>query len=733
MWKKIKKLTWKFRGVIITAPTVTGFIILLRISGLLQSWEWQLFDKFIRISPQLPQDNNIIIVEVTETDLQKYGFPLSDILITQLLKKIKAQQPQAIGFDIYRDLPVGDGTEKLNKLYETMPNLVGIQKVSQPSIAPSSKLKQLGQVAANDILVDIDGKQRRGLLSLPSQNGEEILTLGMNMALQYLQNKGINPEITPDNHIKIGQTIFNKFQKNYGSYVNADEGGYQVLLKSYRTRNSFIRVSVEQVLEGKISRDLFKKRLVFIGSTAESLRDFISTPYSILKPTPGVEVHAQLSSAIITHVLGRPLLIKSWNEQWEYLWIVSWGFIGAVLVWQQRNHQIRSLLDRVKVILGLIATASILVAITYIAFLNNYWIPLVPSFLAFSGSTIAVMGYFSQSVADMRKTLGRYLTDDVVTSLLENPQGLNLIGEKRKVTTLISDIRGFTSMSEKLPPEEVVRVLNLYLNVMNKIIKKYGGTINDIMGDGLVIFFGAPIQKVDDTERAVACAIAMQQAMETVNHKNKELNLPELQMGIGINTGEVVVGNIGSEEHIKYTAIGSHVNLAARIESYTIGGQILISESTYSELSEIIKVRKTMEAMMKGVASAVTLYDVGGIAGKFNLFLPEETEDLISLVEPLPLRFSILEGKHLSEDNFAGKLMQMNSKNGLIYADKIPKNFSNIKIILLDGENQHLLSEIYAKVTNQSTDKQGFYIHFTNVTPQIETILTASLGKMPNF
>lgn len=731
MWKKIKKLTWKFRGVIITAPSVTGFIILLRIAGLLQSWEWQLFDKFIRISPQLPQENNIIIVEVTETDLQKYGFPLSDILITQVLEKIQAQQPQAIGFDIYRDLPVGDGTEKLNKLYETMPNLVGIQKVSQPSIAPSSKLKQLGQVAANDILVDIDGKQRRGLLSLPSQNGEEVLTLGMNMALQYIQNKGINPEVTPDNRIKIGQTIFNKFQKNYGSYVNADEGGYQVLLKSYRPRSSFIRVSVEQVLEDKISRDLFKKRLVFIGSTAESLRDFISTPYSILKPTPGVEVHAQLTSAIITHVLERPLLIQAWNEQWEYLWITFWGFIGAVLVWQQRNHQIRSLLDRVKVIIGLIAAASILVVITYIAFLNNYWIPLVPSFLAFSGSTIAVMGYFSQSVADMRKTLGRYLTDDVVTSLLENPQGLNLIGEKRKVTTLISDIRGFTSMSEKLPPEEVVRVLNLYLNVMNKIIKKYGGTINDIMGDGLVIFFGAPIQKVDDTERAVACAIAMQQAMEIVNQKNKELNLPELQMGIGINTGEVIVGNIGSEEHIKYTAIGSHVNLAARIESYTTGGQILVSESTYNEILEIIKVRKTMEAMMKGVASAVTLYDVGGIAGKFNLFLPEQTENLISLTEPLPLTFSILEGKHLSEDNFAGKLVQLNSKSGLIYADKIPKTFSNIKIILLDGENQDLLSEIYGKVTNQSTDKQGFYIHFTNVTPQLETILTAS--KAPNI
>ncbi|MBD2448124.1 adenylate/guanylate cyclase domain-containing protein [Nostoc sp. FACHB-152] len=731
MWKNIKQLTWKFRGVIVAAPTITGLLILLRISGLMQGWEWQAFDQFVRLSPPLTQDKRIIIVEVTESDLQKYGFPLSDKLITKLLEKIKAQQPQAIGLDIYRDLPVGEETAKLNKLFVSTPNLVGIQKVGIPSVAPPAKLKQLGQVAANDILLDADGKLRRGLLSLPDKKGEEILTLGMNLAIQYLQNQGINPEITPDNRIKLGKTIFNKLQKNDGIYINLDTGGYQVLLKSYRPAGSFNKVSVQQVLEDKISQSLFKNRIILIGSTAESLGDFIPTPYSTLQQTPGVEVHAQLTSAIITQVLDKPLVIQVWNDKWEYLWICSWGFIGAVLVWRKRNHQVRSFLDRVKVFISLLIAANILILSAYLAFLNHYYIPLIPAIIAFLSSAIAVMGYLSQTAADMRKTLGRYLTDDVVTSLLENPEGLNLVGEKRKVTTLISDIRGFTSLSEKLPPEEVVKFLNLYLSVMNKIIKKYGGTINDIMGDGLVIFFGAPIQKLDDTERAVACAVAMQQAMETVNQKNRELNLPQLQMGIGINTGEVVVGNIGSEEHIKYTAIGSHVNLASRIESCTTGGQILISETTYNEISDIIKFKGKIETFMKGFDSAVTLYDVEGITGNFNLFLLEEIEDFINLKEPLLLKFTLLEGKQLSQDEFVGQLIQFSSQSGLIVADKIPNALTNIKLTILDLDTQDLLAEIYGKVTNKVVENNiGFYIKFTNLTPQIESVISRQGSKI---
>lgn len=180
----------------------------------------------------------------------------------------------------------------------------------------------------------------------------------------------------------------------------------------------------------------------------------------------------------------------------------------------------------------------------------------------------------------IRETFGRYLADEVVATLLESPTGVRLGGEKRKITMMMADLRGFTSLSERLAPERVVAILNRYLATMVKIIKQYGGTIDEFIGDAIFVLFGAPIWQEDDAQRAVACAVAMQLAMAEVNDQNGQEDLPEVEMGIGIHTGQVVLGNIGSPERMKYGVVGRHVNLASRIQSYTTGGQILISETT---------------------------------------------------------------------------------------------------------------------------------------------------------
>ena len=167
----------------------------------------------------------------------------------------------------------------------------------------------------------------------------------------------------------------------------------------------------------------------------------------------------------------------------------------------------------------------------------------------------------------IRKTFGRYLTDDVVKNLLESPEGLKLGGERRKVTLMMTDLRGFTSMSGRLAPEQVMTIINRYLGTMVEVIQQYQGTIDEFIGDAIFILFGAPVQRDDDAERAVACAMAMQLAMAGVNAQNRAEGLPEVEMGIGIHTGEVVVGNIGSDKRTKYGVVGSHVNLTNRIES----------------------------------------------------------------------------------------------------------------------------------------------------------------------
>jgi class 3 adenylate cyclase len=222
----------------------------------------------------------------------------------------------------------------------------------------------------------------------------------------------------------------------------------------------------------------------------------------------------------------------------------------------------------------------------------------------------------------IQQVFGRYLTDEVVQTLLETPEGLKLGGENREVTIVMSDLRGFTSMAEKLPPERVIEMLNLYLGEMTQIISRYEGVIDEFIGDAILIIFGAPIRKDDHPERAVACALAMQLAMPQVNERLSSLGIPRLAMGIGINTGQVVVGNIGSTKRAKFGVVGTPVNVTARIQSAALAGQVLIADATASRVRSILSYREKKTLLAKGIAEELTLYDVSGLGGHYNLRLP---------------------------------------------------------------------------------------------------------------
>src|SRR6185436_17368086 len=170
----------------------------------------------------------------------------------------------------------------------------------------------------------------------------------------------------------------------------------------------------------------------------------------------------------------------------------------------------------------------------------------------------------------IKHTFGRYLSEEVVDRLLDTEEGLALGGEKREVTLLMSDLRGFTSMADRFTPEQVVRMLNNYLGTMADLIVAHQGTIDEFIGDAILAIFGAPERRPDDAARACACAIAMQVAMKEVNAFNVREGLAEVEMGIAVNTGQVIVGNIGSQTRAKYGVVGSHVNLAGRMEGFTV-------------------------------------------------------------------------------------------------------------------------------------------------------------------
>lgn len=210
----------------------------------------------------------------------------------------------------------------------------------------------------------------------------------------------------------------------------------------------------------------------------------------------------------------------------------------------------------------------------------------------------------------IRSVFGRYLTREIAETLLDTPEGLALGGERREITILMADLRGFTSLSANRDPADVVVMINHFLSVMTEVILSHGGTIDEFIGDAVLALFGAPRPLEDHARRAVACALGMQRAMAEVNRLNRARGLPEVTTGIGINTGEVIAGNIGSERRAKYGVVGSHVNLTSRIESFTAGGQVLISEDTRRQCGERLEVKGELVVRPKGYEQDIRLYDV---------------------------------------------------------------------------------------------------------------------------
>ncbi|MCP4665631.1 MAG: adenylate/guanylate cyclase domain-containing protein [Deltaproteobacteria bacterium] len=330
-----------------------------------------------------------------------------------------------------------------------------------------------------------------------------------------------------------------------------------------------------------------------------------------------------------------------------------------------------------------------------------------------------------EKLADMaallKKMFGRYLSTEVMNSLLENPSALELGGERRRVTIMMTDLRGFTALSERLEPEQVVQMLNAYFEVMVDVVLKYNGTINEIIGDALLVIFGAPQEMPDRAQRAIACAIEMQNAMAQVNEENCAQGLPELDMGIGLNETEVVVGNIGSSKRIKYAVVGSGVNMTSRIESYTVGGQVLISESVRQEAGEVLRIDAQRDVLPKGAETPLRIYEVGGIAGRFNLALEEKKSALVTLARQISLRCRVLEEKNVGRKRLEGSIIRL-SKNCAEVALGAPFDMmTNLKMNLKGVDEKLSARDFYGKIMKRSGEKgETYVVHFTSVPPEVD-------------
>lgn len=338
------------------------------------------------------------------------------------------------------------------------------------------------------------------------------------------------------------------------------------------------------------------------------------------------------------------------------------------------------------------------------------------------------------SNALIRSVFGRYVASEVVDKLLESPQTLDFGGELRTVSVLVADLRGFSLISDgPFSPAQIVQMLNNFLGTMTEVISRHHGIVDEIVGDGILAFFGAPSLQPDHAQKAVACAVEMQRSMEAVNAFNRERGLPELSMGIGIHTGEVIVGNIGSQARCKYSVVGKHANLAARIEAASCGNQILISEATLAHAGAIIRIDGQVVIRPKGLAEPVTAFEIGGIAGDYNLFLPHYKDELVDLSQLVPAQCAIIDNKSVDEEKFEVHLTRLSPKSAELTSERPLWPLTDLAIYLASEESAclGLTPCLYGKVTAQSDGKaKHFCVRFTSILPQtmsaIENLLRES-------
>nr|MBQ8253674.1 hypothetical protein [Lachnospiraceae bacterium] len=309
----------------------------------------------------------------------------------------------------------------------------------------------------------------------------------------------------------------------------------------------------------------------------------------------------------------------------------------------------------------------------------------------------------------LHQILGKYFSDEVVDVILEKPEGVAIGGEKRVVTVMMADLRGFTALSERLSADEVVSILNHYLSEMTEVIMKYKGTIIEFIGDAILAVFGAPLAAEHTAEDAVAAAIEMQNRMSDINRYNRENGYPDIEAGIGIHMGEAFIGNIGSEQFMRYNVIGQVVNLCSRIQSYSVGGQILVSQQVMDCLADCLGVKNSFEISMKGIHEKLSVFEAESLSGLYERKLTQGKEDVpAGLKQPVLARIFLLQGKSVVKDEISATISALSEHKIVLMCDKEHMNefsvYQDVDIVV--GEEN-----AYAKIIKKEKDR--LQLHFT--------------------
>ncbi len=616
----------------------------------LQRWELAVYDAILRLrAPATARDPKITIVAIEEADVRKFDYPLRDRQLARLLKQILAAEPRAIGLDLYRDLPEPRDGSELPELAAVLKEEESVITIFLPELpqggggVPAPLVLQtlgpdewLERICVNDFPSD-GAMVRRAWLYMGSARNYSSLAFRLAMIqLPYeAEARGVPiPEpVFGESFVRLGKTEFRRFREHDGGYYldreKQEAGGFQILIDFQTPASAVPRYSISAVLDGKAPADAFRDRVVLIGGVAESVKDKFPTP---LDPfCPGVLLHAQVLDQIVRAALegGAHLgTLPGWLQTGGVLLAALLGAGGALAL---RRWPLLAPL-------GLLAGIVIFAALVFFVFRRGVWLPPVEPGLAYLGAAVATLAFsFTRERRERNELMhlfSRHVSDQVAQDIWEHRELFLEGGRPRSqeltATVMFSDFVGFTTVAERLPPARLMEWLNEGLGRLARRVESHGGIVNKYMGDAIMAVFGVPVARTteagiaEDAANAVRCALEMSTELDWLNAIWRSQGRPQIWMRIGIHTGKLVAGSLGTEHRIEFTVIGDTVNTASRLESSRKAEipaprarscRILIGEATYRLVSEQFEVEPVGEITLKGKSESVNAYSVLGEKG----------------------------------------------------------------------------------------------------------------------
>ena len=587
------------------------------LGGLFERSEMFLYDTWFRLRGVQNPGEQVVIVAIDDPSSHKLGIPQAwpRTLHARLLEKLK--EARVVGFDMIFDTPKDPVDDQA--MATTVAQHGKVVLASRFSFERDSdgQLMQVFQGPQQDFMA---GARGLGFVNMPTDSDDVVrhfTAVDVNFSkvpfpslslAMYLTAIGLDPMEMDPNKIKLTTNLL-----KVGNQTIPLDHLNQSMPNFWGPQGTFKTYSYVDVLEGKLQEN-FKDKIVLVGATSALEHDDVKTPYTTSNlvlsgglKTPGVEVHASI--------------VQSFLEGCWYQQVFPVANIGFLLL---AGLVVTVVVSGRGPWLGLAGAMTVVIVATVIVFVlwwhSRLWLNLAaPLALIFLTYAVMTATDFVQAEMGRRRTkamFGRYVSPDVVEELMGNSGNIGLGGQRQLVTIMFCDIRGFTAYSENKQPEQVVNRLNEYLTVLTKIVFRHGGTLDKYLGDGLMAIFGAPVYYPDHIRRAIQAAVEMQEEVEELNKAWTKKNEPPLMIGVGINTGSVLVGNVGSPERMDYTVIGEDVNLASRVEGLTktFGQLIIISERSVQMLEGTEKfpwdLQQLGRAVVKGFSLPVGVYTV---------------------------------------------------------------------------------------------------------------------------